>query len=90
MNSSLRDTPLKQAGRRQLNRCQRCGHQKCEKRSHRRKEPLESGFSVTPCERKACGKRVGYVSVGQKKRFCSRECRIKRHNEKALPGGRRA
>lgn len=34
------------------------------------------------CERKGCGNDVGIVTDGQVKRYCSPECRSKRHNSK--------
>lgn len=41
---------------------------------------MKTTFSKKKCELKSCEEPVGIVSQGQEKRFHSKECRKKRHN----------
>lgn len=39
----------------------------------------QTSFSKLKCELYGCDNSVGIVSIGQEKRFCSPDCRARRH-----------
>ena len=48
-------------------------------REHKIKINKNINYTLGKCER--CGGDVGVIVVGQIKRFCSKECRLKRHRK---------